>query len=74
MFTLFFTEQEVTDYPSATLSDAKRFAQHFNAMLEQGIYLPPSQFEAAFLSAIHSPSDIELTLKANLRALRVAYK
>jgi glutamate-1-semialdehyde 2,1-aminomutase len=74
MFTLFFTEQEVTDYPSAKSSDTRRFARYFNAMLEQGIYLPPSQFEAAFLSAVHSPTDIEATLKASLRALRAAYK
>jgi glutamate-1-semialdehyde 2,1-aminomutase len=74
MFTLFFTEREVTDYPSAKSSDTKRFARYFNSMLEQSIYLPPSQFEAAFLSTSHSASSIELTVAANLRALRAAYK
>jgi len=74
MFTLFFTQKEVTDYPSAKSSDTERFGRHFNAMLEQGIYLPPSQFEAAFLSTSHSDSDIEKTIAANFRSLKAAYK
>ena len=49
MSTLFFTSQPVTDYRSALQSDTKRFAAYFGAMLERGIYLAPSQFEAAFL-------------------------
>lgn len=70
MFTLFFTEKEVTDYNSAKTSDTKKFAAYFNAMLEQGIYLPPSQFEAAFLSAAHTVPDIEKTVKANFKSLQ----
>lgn len=74
MFTLFFTDREVTDYNSAKTSDTKKFAAYFNAMLEQGIYLPPSQFEAAFLSAAHSQKEIERTIHANFVALRQSLK
>lgn len=54
MFTLFFTGAEVVDYSSAKTSDTKAFASYHRAMLEQGVYLPPSQFEAAFLSTAHT--------------------
>ncbi|MEX2115475.1 MAG: glutamate-1-semialdehyde 2,1-aminomutase [Bacteroidota bacterium] len=69
MFTLFFTERKVTDYASAKTCDTKAFASFFNAMLDQGIYLPPSQFEAAFLSAVHTERDIEQTLRAFKKTL-----
>jgi glutamate-1-semialdehyde 2,1-aminomutase len=64
MFTLFFTEKEVVDYASASASDRTAFAAYFREMLAQGIYLPPSQFEAAFISAAHSTEDIAKTLRA----------
>lgn len=64
MFTLFFTESEVYDYDSAKKSDTKKFAKFFNQMLEHGIYLPPSQFEAAFISTAHTLEDIDRTIKA----------
>ena len=64
MFTLFFTEQPVTDFTSAKTSDTSAFAKYFNSMLEQGVYLPPSQFEACFISAAHSEQDIADTIKA----------
>jgi glutamate-1-semialdehyde 2,1-aminomutase len=64
MFTLFFTSERVADYESAKRSDTERFAQFFRAMLERGIYLPPSQFEAAFISAAHTDGDIERTAEA----------
>jgi glutamate-1-semialdehyde 2,1-aminomutase len=64
MFTWFFTEQPVTDYESAKRSDTARFARFFRAMLERGIYLAPSQFEAAFVSAAHSEEDIRRTIAA----------
>jgi glutamate-1-semialdehyde 2,1-aminomutase len=63
MFTLFFTEQEVVDYDSAKTSDTKKFAVYFREMLKRGIYLPPSQFEAAFVSSAHGEREIEQTLK-----------
>jgi glutamate-1-semialdehyde 2,1-aminomutase len=71
MFTWFFTDQPVTDYESAKRSDTARFAQFFRAMLERGIYLPPSQFEAAFVSAAHSEEDIRRTIAAAGEAFRV---
>jgi len=64
MFTLFFTTGPVTDFESAKTSDTQAFARYFRAMLENGIYLPPSQFEAAFLSAAHTPEDIDKTIAA----------
>jgi glutamate-1-semialdehyde 2,1-aminomutase len=60
----FFTSGPVVDWNTAKLSDTKRYGQFFHAMLEQGVYLAPSQFEAAFLSTAHSTSDIEYTIKA----------
>jgi glutamate-1-semialdehyde 2,1-aminomutase len=61
MLTFFFTTQPVTDYESAQRSDRARFASFFNWMLDRGVYLPPSQFEAAFVSAAHSSEDIDRT-------------
>lgn len=55
MLTVFFTDQPVTDYTSAKTSDAAKYAIFFNALLERGVYLPPSQFEAAFLNAALTP-------------------
>jgi glutamate-1-semialdehyde 2,1-aminomutase len=70
MFTLFFTEGPVRDYPSAKKSDTKRFAQFFIEMMEQGIYLPPSQFEAWFLSLAHTQKDLDKTIEACDNAFR----
>ena len=64
MFTFFFTGRPVKDYATAKTSDTVAFAAFFRAMLEEGIYLPPSQFEAAFLSAAHSEADIGITVRA----------
>ena len=64
MFTWFFTEQEVTDWETAKTSDTARFARFFHHLLEHGVYFPPSQFEAAFLSAAHSDEDIDATIAA----------
>jgi glutamate-1-semialdehyde 2,1-aminomutase len=63
MFTIFFTSSAVTDYESAKKSDTARFAEFHRHMLERGIYLPPSQFEAAFVSAAHSEEDIRTTVQ-----------
>ncbi|HUN66965.1 MAG TPA: glutamate-1-semialdehyde 2,1-aminomutase [Bacteroidota bacterium] len=71
MFTVFFTDAEVRDYDSARSSDTERFASYFRAMLAEGIYLPPSQYEAAFISAAHSARDIETTVRAFRKALRL---
>jgi glutamate-1-semialdehyde 2,1-aminomutase len=64
MFTLFFTADPVTDYASAQKSDRGRFAEFFRWMLERECCFPPSQLEAAFLSAAHSDEDIAHTLSA----------
>ena len=64
MFTWFFCNQPVTDWTSAAKSDTKKFARFHRAMLEQGIYLPPSQFEAAFMSTAHTAADIQATIGA----------
>jgi glutamate-1-semialdehyde 2,1-aminomutase len=71
MFTLFFTDREVTDFESAKTSNTQRFNRFFHSMLDQGIYLPPSQFEAAFLSVAHTESDIERTVDAAAKALKI---
>lgn len=63
MFTFFFTKQPVTDYTSAKTADTGRFAKFHGLMLDRGIYLPPSQFEAAFVSAAHSDSDVNRTVE-----------
>jgi glutamate-1-semialdehyde 2,1-aminomutase len=70
MFTLFFTSKTVTDYDSAITSDTEKFSKYFNAMLEHGIYLPPSQFETVFVSTAHTEKIIEKTIKANYKALQ----
>ncbi len=69
MSTLFFNSEPVTDYPSALKSDTKRFARFFWAMMDRGVYLPCSQFEAAFVSAAHTEAQIDHTLKAAREAL-----
>jgi glutamate-1-semialdehyde 2,1-aminomutase len=70
MFTWFFTADPVTNWDSAEKSDTQAFGRFFRAMLEAGIYLPPSQFEAAFLGAAHSEEDVEKTTAAAKDALR----
>jgi glutamate-1-semialdehyde 2,1-aminomutase len=64
MFTWFFTQGPVTDWDSAAKSDTEAFGRFFRAMLEQGIYLPPSQYEAAFLGAAHTEEDAQQTIAA----------
>ncbi len=73
MSTIFFTSRRVTDFASATSSDTKRFAVWFRAMLERGIYLAPSQFEAGFVSAAHSAGDVEQTLAAARQSFQAAF-
>ena len=72
MFSMFFTDQQITNFESVKTCDTNFFKNYFNAMLEEGIYIAPSQFEAGFMSAIHSDKEIEQTIDANLKALKVA--
>ena len=64
MFTIFFGVEHVRDYETATQSDTKMFARYFHGMIAHGIYLPPSQFEAAFLSLAHGEAEIQETIRA----------
>ncbi|PWH18226.1 MAG: glutamate-1-semialdehyde-2,1-aminomutase [Ardenticatenia bacterium] len=72
MFSVFFTPEPVTDWASAKRSDTQRFARFFQAMLEQGVYLAPSQFEAGFVSLAHDDMVIESTITATRRAFQQA--
>src|SRR5207245_10526594 len=69
MWTLFFNPDSVTDYDAAKKSDTARFARFFWVMLDRGIYLPCSQFEAAFLSATHTDQHVAQTIAAAREAL-----
>ena len=69
MITLFFCAGPVFDYASAKASDTALFGRFFHAMLERGVYLPPAQFEAAFVSLAHSEADIDETVRAAAEAL-----
>jgi glutamate-1-semialdehyde 2,1-aminomutase len=73
-WTLFFTEGPVTDYDSAKKSDTSRFGRFFWAMMDRGVYLPCSQFEAAFVSAAHTERHVEQTVAAAREALAEALK
>ena len=70
MITVFFCAGPVTDYATAKASDTKRFGRFFHAMLERGVYLPPAQFEAAFVSLAHGETEIDLTVAAAAEAFR----
>ena len=72
MMTWFFTDADVTDYDTAKLSDTIRFGKFFHAMLERGIYLPPSQFEALFVSTAHTAADLERTVEAARQSFEIA--
>src|ERR1700726_2321541 len=72
MFTWFFAPGPVTDWTSATKSDTEAFGRFFRAMLENGNYLPPSQYEAAFLSAAHTEHDVQQTIAAAKQAFALA--
>jgi glutamate-1-semialdehyde 2,1-aminomutase len=70
LMTLFFASEPVTDYSGAKKCDTSRFAAFFNAMLDRGIFLPPSQFEALFVSAAHTDRDIDRTIEAARESLK----
>ena len=72
MFTWFFTGDPVTEYDSASRSNTRQFAAFHRAMLHAGIWLPPSQFEAAFLGTAHGEEEIRATLSAAKEALAAA--
>ncbi len=69
MMTVFFTDKDVVDYGSARTSDTARYAAYHRGMLENGVYLAPSQFEAGFVSLAHTDADIETTIDAARKVL-----
>ncbi len=73
MFTWFFAPGPVTDWTSAAKSDTEAFGRFFRSMLESGVYLPPSQFEAAFLSAAHTEHDVHQTIAAAKQAFSAVH-
>ncbi|MEE9218853.1 MAG: glutamate-1-semialdehyde 2,1-aminomutase [Acidobacteriota bacterium] len=70
MLTVFFTDRPVTDWVSASACDTQAYAAYFRSMLDQGVYLPPAQYETFFMSLAHAEADIEQTLKAARTAFR----
>lgn len=70
MLTAFFTEGPVADYASAKRSDTQRYAAFFHGMLQRGVFLPPSQFEAAFVSLAHSEAEIDAATRAAAESLQ----
>ncbi len=74
VLTPFFTNQPVRDYPSALRSNTAQYAAFFRAMLARGVYPPPSQFEAWFLSGAHTERDVRRTIKAAHEAMKEAAK
>jgi glutamate-1-semialdehyde 2,1-aminomutase len=70
LLTPFFTAEPVRDYASATRADTGAYAKFFRGMLSRGVYPPPSQFEAWFLSAAHSVKDVDRTVAAAREAMR----
>jgi glutamate-1-semialdehyde 2,1-aminomutase len=71
MLTPFFTDRPVRDYQSALTSDTGQYAAFFRAMLARGVYPPPSQFEAWFLSAAHTERDIARTIRAARESFKI---
>ena len=72
MACLFFTEKPVENHDDAVASDLQKYSRYFQSMLDQGVYLAPSQFEAMFTSTAHSDEDLEKTIRANYVALQAA--
>ena len=64
MLTAFFTSTPVNDWKTVKQADTARYGKYFHKMLDQGIYLAPSQFEASFLSTAHTSADIDKTIRA----------
>jgi glutamate-1-semialdehyde 2,1-aminomutase len=70
MLCFFFTGERVVSYTQAKMADTDRFAEYFRYMLEEGVLIPPSQFEGMFLSTAHTDEDLEHTIEANRKALQ----
>ncbi len=71
MFQIFFSDSPVIDYKTSKKSDTGKFHKFFHHLLKQGIFIPPSQFETAFLSYSHTEADVEKTIDAYRHALKM---
>ena len=74
MFCTFFTDQSVTDYASTSFADTAQFRRYFHALIDSGIYVAPSQFEAGFVSTAHTDDDIKRTIEVSYQAFQAAAK
>jgi len=72
MFSMFFTSKEIVDFETVKTCDTDFFKRYFNGLLEEGVYIAPSQFEAGFMSVVHTDEEINLTIEASRKALTVA--
>lgn len=70
MFQIYFTDNDIWDYKDAKSSDSDRFMQYFHKLLNEGVFLPPSQFECCFISSTHEKEELEYTLEAIERAIK----
>ena len=74
MVCMFFTEEIVVDFKSAIKSDTALYGKYFHEMLKRGIYFAPAQFEALFVSTVHSKEDLDKTIKAHKESLLAILK
>jgi len=72
MFSMFFTTQAIVDFETVKSCDTDLFKRYFNGLLGEGVYIAPSQFEAGFMSAVHTDEEIDLTIEASRKALNAA--
>ena len=72
MFSMFFSNKEIVDFETAKSCDTEFFKKYFNGLLEEGVYIAPSQFEAGFMSVVHTDEEINLTIEASRKALTAA--
>jgi glutamate-1-semialdehyde 2,1-aminomutase len=70
MMCMFFTEELVIDFKSAVTSDTQLYGEYFHNMLNQGVYLAPAQFEAMFVSTVHTQNELDSTIAAHFNALK----
>ena len=74
MFQIYFNPNEVTNYAEAQESDSERFLVYFRQLLKEGVFIPPSQFECNFISSAHKMEDLEKTVNAIRKSLKVAFE
>jgi glutamate-1-semialdehyde 2,1-aminomutase len=70
MFQIYFTKNEILDYKDAKTADTEKFSQYFHSLLEQGVFIPPSQFECCFISLMHDDVDLQKTIESMKTAIK----